>query len=76
MGASVSGKKLIVTGENFGEGAVILLNDVKQKTATDEISPTTILIGKKAGKKVRPGDKLRVQNANGTISPEFVFSGS
>src|SRR5215217_2633254 len=35
MNARVSGKKLIVTGENFASDAVIFVNGVKQKTKND-----------------------------------------
>ena len=72
--ASVSGRKLIIAGENFEDGAVIVLNGKEQKTANDEQNPKTTLIGKKAGKKIRPGDTLQVQNPNGTVSQEFTFS--
>jgi uncharacterized delta-60 repeat protein len=75
-GAAKSAKRLIVAGENFGDGAVLLVNDERQKTANDATSPTTILVAKKAGKKVQPGDRLRVQNRDGTFSAEFVFTGS
>lgn len=73
--ASVAGKKLFVSGENFDPGAVILLNGAVQITKHDAENPKTSLIGKKAGKKIQPGDKLQVRNPNGTISLEFVFSG-
>jgi len=72
--ASVSGKKLIIAGENFDDGAVIVLNGKEQKTANDEQNPKTTLIGKKAGKKIRPGDTLQVRNPNGTVSQEFTFT--
>lgn len=52
-GASVSGKKLIVVGTNFGNGAAILLNGEKQKTANDDENPGSKLIAKKAGKKIQ-----------------------
>jgi len=73
--ASVSGKKLIVVGEKFEIGAVILINGEKQKTRNDDQNPQTTLIGKKAGKKIKPGDKLQVRNPDGKISEEFIFSG-
>jgi hypothetical protein len=38
-GASVSGKNLIVTGEGFGRGAVILIDGVEQRTRNDESKP-------------------------------------
>jgi hypothetical protein len=76
IGASVIGKKLIVGGENFDDGAVIVLNGEEQKTANDGQNPKTTLIGKKAGKKIRPGDTLQVRNPDGTLSEEFIFTGS
>ena len=71
--ASVSGKKLFLTGENFHAGAVILLNGEEQKSKNDPQNPQTILIGKKAGKRVKEGDRLQVRNPNGSISAEFTF---
>jgi hypothetical protein len=73
--ATVSGKNLVVTGENFDPGAVILLNGDEQKTKNEHQSPRTALIGKKAGKKIKSGDKLQVRNPNGTMSEEFTFTG-
>ena len=75
ISASVSGKKLFLTGENFHAGAVILLNGEEQKSKNDGQNPQTTLIGKKAGKKVRPGDRVQVRNPNGTVSEEFTFTG-
>src|SRR5262249_51462200 len=74
--AAVGGKKLFIFGENFDPGAVILINGEPQKTISDESNPKTALIAKKAGKKVKPGDKLQVRNPNGSISQEFTFTGS
>jgi N-acetylneuraminic acid mutarotase len=76
VSASVKGKKLFVSGENFGPGAVILLNGEEQKTKADAQNPETTMIGKKAGKKIKPGDRLQVRNPNGTMSQEFTFTGS
>jgi hypothetical protein len=73
--ASVSGKKLFVVGQNFDAEAVVLINGEEQKTANDADNPTTRLIAKKAGKRVKAGDKLRVRNSDGTLSEEFPFSG-
>src|SRR5215471_11241869 len=53
--ARVKGKKLILTGENFADGAVILLNGEPQKTRNDEGSPSSILIAKKAGINIPDG---------------------
>jgi hypothetical protein len=73
--ASVSGKKLFITGENFHADAVILINGEKQKTRNDDENPQTRLVGKKAGKKIKAGDQIQVRNPNGTISEEFIFTG-
>ena len=74
--ASVSGKKLFLSGENFLVGAVILLNGEEEKTKNDDQNPSTMLIGKKAGKKIKPGDRVQVRNPDGTLSEEFIFTGS
>jgi hypothetical protein len=75
INARLKGKKLIITGENFGAGAVILVNGVAQSTRNDPDAPTTMLIAKKAGKKI-PKDEvvsLRVQNESGPRSEQFGF---
>lgn len=73
--ASIEGKKLFVLGENFDPGAVILLNGQEQKTKNDPTNPKTILIGKKVGRKIKPGDTLQVRNPNGTLSERLIFTG-
>jgi uncharacterized delta-60 repeat protein len=73
--ASVSGKRLIISGTGFEEDAKILVNDKEQKTINNRQNPATGLVGKKAGKKLRVGDKIRVFNSDGALSPEFTFSG-
>jgi photosystem II stability/assembly factor-like uncharacterized protein len=75
IGATVAGKKLIVLGENFYPRAAILINGEEQITRNDDQSPQGALIGKKAGKKIKPGDRLQVRNPNGSMSEEFVFTG-
>jgi hypothetical protein len=55
---------------------VILRNGVERETKNAQQNPQTILIGKKAGKKIKPGEKLPVRNPNGTLSREFTFTGS
>lgn len=74
--ASVSGKKLFVYGENFESRTVILLDGEQQKTANDEQNPTTILIGKKAGKKITQAQTvtLQVRNPDGRLSEPFSFT--
>ena len=75
VNASVSGKKLFVLGLNFDSGAKIYIADQKQKTTNDEESPTTLLIGKKAGKLIGRGQTvtLTVKNADGSVSEPFSF---
>ena len=75
-GASVAGKKLLLYGERFERGTVILLDGEKQKTANDEQNPTTILIGRKAGKKIASGQTatLQVRNQDGRLSEPFTFT--
>jgi hypothetical protein len=74
--ASVSGKRLIVRGLNFAEGAVILVNGEEQNTRFDEENPSLVLIGKKAGRIIAQGQTvtLQVQLADGTLSKRFSFT--
>lgn len=75
-GAAVSGKKLILAGENFDMGATVMLNGEPQKTRNDEASPSKVLVVKKGGKKIDKGDtvKLQVRNADGSLTEEFHFA--
>ena len=77
-GVSLDGKKLIVSGLNFDNGAVILLDGEQQKTNNDEQSPASKLISKKAGKKVKknPEIKIQIRNANGRLSQQLTVSQS
>jgi uncharacterized repeat protein (TIGR01451 family) len=63
-------KALIIMGESFSSGAKLLINGVQQKTTVESSSR---LFCKKAGKKVRSGDKLRVRNPDGGLSPETTY---
>ena len=54
----------------------ILRNGAEQKTKNDPQNLQTALIGKKAGKEVKPGDRLQVRNPEDTLSEEFIFTGS
>jgi len=75
-GASVSGKNLIVTGEGFDGGAVILIDGVEQRTRNDESKPATVLIGRKAAKNIAPGQRVSIQvrNPDGLLSESFSFT--
>jgi hypothetical protein len=70
---AVKGKKLIVIGEGFDDGAVIVINGNAQTTTNDSATPTSRLIGKKAGKKIQSRDKVKVRNADGSESDEVVY---
>jgi hypothetical protein len=65
-----------VVGENFNPDAVILINGEEQKTRNDDQNPQTTLIGKKAGKKIRPGDRVQVRSPDGALSEVFIFTGT
>lgn len=76
--ARLKGNKLVVTGENFGDGSVILVNGEAVGTRSDPDNPSGILIAKKAGKKIPPDAmvSVSVQNAVGFTSRGFdLFSG-
>jgi N-acetylneuraminic acid mutarotase len=66
-------QELFVAGEDFDDGAVILLKDVEQATENYTQYPENLLIGRKAGRKIKPGDKIQVRNSTGELSPEFTF---
>lgn len=75
-GASVSGKNVIVTGEGFDRGAVILIDGAEQRTRNDESKPATVLIGKKTAKNIPPGQpvSIQVRNSDGLLSESFSFT--
>ncbi|HYV04735.1 MAG TPA: hypothetical protein VFB82_09125 [Blastocatellia bacterium] len=77
LNAQVKGKKLIVIGQNFPEDAVILVNGEPQKTKNDSDLPTTMLIAKKAGKKIPNNTAVSIQiQSNGSTSDKFgMFKG-
>src|SRR5262249_19932626 len=56
LSASISGKRLFVNGVNFQQGAVVEINGNAQRTANDDQMPTFVLIAKKGGKQIAPGD--------------------
>jgi hypothetical protein len=74
-GAVLEGKRLMVSGSGFDDGAKILVDGEKQKTANDEANPESVLIGKKAGKFIAPGSTVTIQvrNSNGLISNSILF---
>jgi hypothetical protein len=70
----IQGKHLIVRGENFDSGAVILLDGERQKTIHDD-ADLTFLKGKKVAVKITPGQvvKIQVRNSNEVVSPIINF---
>lgn len=74
LSATVSGKKLFVSGENFQMDAVVELNGDEQATVNDA-DFTHLLRCKKAGKKIAPGSTvtLTVRNPDNTVSSPFSF---
>lgn len=75
-GVSISGKNLIVTGDGFDLGAMILVGGVEQISKNDQSNPATALIGKKSAKSIAPGQNVTIQvrNSDGLISEPFNFT--
>jgi len=75
--ARIKGKKLILTGEHFSDGAVVLINGEPQKTRNDEESPSTSLIAKKAGSQIPDNAvvQIQVQGTSGTTDLFPFFKG-
>ena len=72
--AERSGKQLVLTGEEFADGAQILVNGARQKkVANDAVTPATLLVARKAGKWILPGDRIQVRNPGGVLSNEVIF---
>jgi hypothetical protein len=69
------GKNLVVLGEGFADGATVLINGQRVKTRNDGVSPTVVLIAKKARKKILRAQEITVQveNPNGEKSNEVPF---
>ena len=77
VSAEVKGKRLLITGHNFDDGATLLLDGERQKkTHNDELTPTTLLIASKSGKRIAPGRTvtLQVRNNDDRLSNQFLFT--
>jgi hypothetical protein len=75
--AFIEGKKLIVDGKGFENGAALLMDGEKQKkTSNDEGIPARRLIARKSGKRIQPGQSviLQIQNPDGSLSNQFGFT--
>jgi len=75
-GAAIKGKKLLVSGEGFHQGAVILINGADLDTQNDSTTPAILLISKKGGKQIAPGQTvaIRVRDADGKLSDVLSFT--
>jgi hypothetical protein len=73
--AFISDKNLIVTGEHFEAGAVVVLKGNPQKTKNNAEDPN-ILVCKKTGKKIPKSETvtLQVKNRNGLMSSDYAFT--
>lgn len=71
-GALVTGKRLILFGENFGPDAEIWRNRFRLKTKVS--GDTRKRVAKKGAVNIKPGDKLQVLNPSGALSQEFTFT--
>jgi hypothetical protein len=76
--ARLKGSKIIITGENFGPGTVVLIDGQAVKTNVDSESPSTLLVAKKIHKVTQLGEEVRLEarTAGGQTSDPFdVFLG-
>jgi titin len=71
-----AGKNLLVMGQNFDSGAIILKNGNPQRTLHDDQNPTTTLVGKKVNKNIAPGETvtIQVQNSDGSLSNQVSYT--
>jgi hypothetical protein len=69
-GARIKGRKLIVSGYGFGEGAVVLINGEPQKSKNDPELPSVTLRAPKGARRIPSGEIaiVQVQNADGKLS--------
>jgi protocatechuate 3,4-dioxygenase beta subunit len=75
-GATITGKKLVVTGTDFVSGSVILLNGQGVNSRNDATNPTTVLVVNKAKKRIGSGETVTIQvrNPDGALSNEFAYT--
>lgn len=73
--AEWTGKTLVLQGENFADGATVLIDGQPFKSSNGAALPANILYAKKAKKKVAADRviQLQAQNPDGKISNEFTF---
>jgi hypothetical protein len=72
--ARLKGKKLILIGENFADGAMILVNGEPQGTRNDLENPSTTLIAKRAGNAIPSNTFVTIQVQSASIlTDKFPF---
>jgi hypothetical protein len=86
LDAHVQGKQLLVSGQNFGDGAQLFMCDAcampatdgskLKKTFNDETTPATLIVSRKGGNQIAPGQtvNLQVKNPDGSVSNAFTFT--
>jgi len=77
LSALVQKKQLLVSGQNFDDGARLFIDGANtKKVFNDETNPTTLLVANKAGKDIASGQTvtLQVHNVSGAVSAEFRFT--
>jgi hypothetical protein len=74
--ASVSGKRLTVQGQSFDQGAVIVIGGADLPTTNDSQDPSSMLVSKKGGKRITPGQQVTIQvrNSDGTMSNPYSYT--
>jgi glucose/arabinose dehydrogenase len=72
--ASIDHKSLVIVGQNFDPGSVVLVNGADWRTLHDDQMPGT-LIAKKAARQITSSQRvvLQVRNSNGLLSEDFNF---
>ena len=75
-GAHFQNRKLIIEGENFTNGMVVMVNGLDKTTINDPASPTTRLIVRKAAKAIPVGAtvELEVRGADGLLSDSMSYT--
>jgi len=75
ISARIKGSKVIILGENFTPGTVVMVNGQAVKTNADSESPSSILVAKKINKVAQMGEEinLEVKTSNGQTSEPFAF---
>jgi hypothetical protein len=73
--ATVSGKRLILGGTNFGDGVTLFMDGERvRKVFNDEENPRTVIVARKAGKLIAPGQTVMLKIVNPSGAESNVFS--